>query len=181
MPEAGRRKQHRPFRVLEALQQNRARRRSLQQQRKPDARSHAFKKIVHLRVAGEQAERPPSAEFQQLHDFVRGLGREPRVTHVRHLPGQVQQRLIRKIELRRQRAVLRVVNAQPLSDVVEAPAHRQRRGSQYDRVELFEQPLPQNLADVDRRRRQEHAFVPPLVPVNEVFLVRFEQKRKLLP
>jgi len=43
-------------------------------------------------------------------------------------------------------------------------------------------PLPQNLADVDRRRRQEHAFGSSARTSNEVFfLVRFEQKRKLLP
>jgi len=125
-------------------------------------------KIVHLRIAGEQAERPPSLSSSNFTISSAALAANP----ASRTSGICRGRYTEPDSENRTPAaarVLRVVNAQPLPDVVEAPAHRQRRGSQYDRVELFEQPLPQNLADVDRRRRQEHAFVPPLVPVNEVF------------
>ncbi len=104
----------------------------------------------------------------------------PSRTDVRHLPRQIEQRLLGIIELRRERTVLRVIDSQALANVVEASSHRERRGRQDHRVELFKQPLPQNLADVNWRCRQEYAFVPPLIPIDEIPLVRFEEEGKLL-
>src|SRR6266566_1667575 len=98
------------------------------------------------------------------------------VANVRHLPRQVQQRLLGIIEFRRQRAILGVIDSQALANVIEAPADGERRGRQDHRVELFKQPLAQDLADIDGRGRQEYAFTPPLVPVDEIALVRFEQE-----
>ena len=106
-----------------------------------------------MRVAGEQAKRAALAVLQQLHDFIGRFGRESRVAHVRHFARQVQQRLLPIIEFRRQRPLLGMIDAQALANVIESPADRQRRGSQNHGVELFEQPLPQDLAHVDGRGR----------------------------
>ncbi len=107
-------------------------------------------------------------QFQQLHDLFRGLRRKPRVAHVRHLARQVEQRLLGIVELRSQRAIFGVINAQALADVIEASSNRERCGSQDDGVKLLEEVLAQNLAHVDRRGRQEYALVPPLVPIHEI-------------
>src|SRR5260370_34608587 len=76
--------------------------------------------------------------------------------------------------------MLWVVISQALGNVIEAPGNRQRRGRQDHRVELLEQPLPENLADIDWRGGQEDAFVPPLVPIHKIPLVRFKEERQLL-
>src|SRR5262249_12383032 len=79
------------------------------------------------------------------------------------------------------RPLFRMIQPQPAPDVIEPASHRQSRRSQHHRVELFEQPLPQNLAHINRRRRQEHTFVPPFEPVHKILLVRFKKESQLLP
>ena len=74
-----------------------------------------------------------------------------------------------------------MVDAQTLANVIEASADRKRGRRQDHRVEFLEQPFPQDLANIDRCRRQENSLVPPLVPVDEIPLVRFEQEGQLLP
>ncbi len=120
------------------------------------------------------------AQLQQLYDFVGGFRLETAVANVRHLAWQVEQRLLGIIELRRQRAILGVIDSQALANVIEPPSDSQCRGSQDDRVEFFEQPLAQDLADVDGRGGQKNALVSPLVPINEIAFVRFEQEGQLL-
>src|SRR5438046_1020248 len=83
--------------------------------------------------------------------------------------------------LRRQRTLLRVIDAQALADVVESSAHRKCRRRQNYGVELLEKPLPQNLAHVDGRGRKENTFVPPLVPIHEILFIGFEQEGQFLP
>ena len=73
------------------------------------------------------------------------------------------------------------MNSEPLLQIVESAAHRQRRRREHHRIELVEEPLAQNLAHVDRRRRQKHALAAPLVPVDVAFLFALQQKRQLAP
>src|SRR5215813_2322469 len=132
-------------------------------------------------MAREQTKRAPLAQLQQLHNLIGGFSCKSRVAHIRHFLGQVEQRLLAVIELRRQRFFFRVIYSQSLPNVVKSPAHRQRRGGQNHRIKQLEQLFAQQLAHVNRCRRQEHAFVPPFEPINEIPLIRFEQERHLLP
>ena len=78
LPEACGGEQHGRGSVFEALEQNGTRRGALQQAGETDASAHALEEIVHLAVAGEEAEGAALAVLQQLHDFVGGLGGERR-------------------------------------------------------------------------------------------------------
>src|SRR5262249_24974387 len=116
-----------------------------------------------------------------LDNFIGSFSCKPRVAHVRHLFGQVEQRLLAVIELWRQCFLLRVIQSQSLPNIIKAPAHSQRRRGQNHAIELFEQLFEQQLAHINRRRRQKHALVPPFEPINKIPFIRFEQERHLLP
>jgi len=64
LPEARRRKQHRPFRVLENAPSRAERGAVPCNSKETRRRSNALKNVLHLRIAGEKAERSPLAEFQ---------------------------------------------------------------------------------------------------------------------
>ena len=73
-----------------------------------------------------------------------------------------------------------MVDAQALANEFEAAADGERGGSQDDGVELFEKALAQNLADVDGRGGEKHAFVAALVPIDVIFFVGFKEKGDFL-
>src|SRR3984957_12551440 len=181
LPETRRRKQHRIRRRSEPVEQHRTRRRSLQKQRKLHARRHALVHILHLRVAGEETKRAPLGNFQHLRNLIRRARRKFCVSHVRHRRRNIQQRLFAKIEFLRKHFFIRGQNAEPLLQIIEAAAHRERGRREHHRIELVEEPLAQNLTHVDRRRRKKHALAAPLVPVNVVFLFALQQKFQLAP
>src|SRR5579862_4680538 len=181
LPETRRRKQHRIRRRSEPVKQHRTRRRPLQQQWKRNPRGHSLVHVLHLRVAGEKTKRAPLGNLQHARNLIRRARRKFRVPHVRHRWRNVQQRLLAKIEFLRQHFFIRRLNSKPLLQIVESPAHSKSSRRQHHRIELVEQPLPQNLAHVDRRRRKKHTLPAPLVPVNVAFLFALQQKFQLAP
>ena len=152
----------------------------MQQERELDAIADALEQIFHLRIAGEEAEGAALAEFEKIDDFVGGGGPEAGVAHIGNRTRRVEKSLTRPIEFGRERAFLCVIEADALANVFEAAADGERGGSENDGVECLEQTLAQNLADVDRSRGEEDAFVAALVPVDEIFFVGFEEERQLL-
>ena len=73
------------------------------------------------------------------------------------------------MEFRRKAAFLDVVQAEALTDELEAAGDGERRRSENDRVEGFKEALAQDLADVNRGGRKEHALVLALEPVDVLF------------
>src|SRR5262249_26856372 len=181
LPETRGREQHSPWRIFEALQQYRSRRCTLQQQRKRHPRSHTLEQIVHLGIAGEQTKRAAFAELEELYDFIGSGDRESRVAHIGNGSRQIEEGLLSPVELWRQAAFLSVVQSQPLADVLESATDRESRGGHYDGVKLLKQALAQDLTDINGCGRQKDAFIPPLIPIDEISLVRLEEKRQLLP
>ena len=143
LPEAGRGEENRVRRGLESLEQDRARRRSLQQQRKIHFRAGALVNIAHLHVAGEQAKRSPLRNFEKLHDFVRCARGKARVAHVGQIARNVQKCLLAEIELLRQDALAHGFEAQPLFQIIEMPGDGERRGGENDGVKFVEKLFAQ--------------------------------------
>src|SRR5208283_666823 len=166
--------------VLEAFEKHGARGRSLQEQGEVEAVADPLEQIVHLGIAGKQAEGAALAEFQQGHNFVRSLRRKARVAHVRYFLREIEERLLFIVKFGRQAAFLDVVQAEALADKFEAPADGERLGSENNRVEGFKEALAQDLTDVNRGGREEHTLVPALKPVDVILLVGLEEKRQLL-
>src|ERR1700676_1211220 len=138
LPEAGGGEEHGVRRVLEALEEHRARRSPLKHQRKLDARAHSFKEVVHLGVAGKKTEGAALAQLQKLHDFVGSFSGETRVAHIGHFLREIQQRLLLKVELGGQSALLRMVEAEALADKLKAAGDRECGRSEDHGVEGLE-------------------------------------------
>src|SRR5208283_3049210 len=180
LPEAGGGEEDGIRGVLEAFEKHRAWGRSLQEQGEVEPVADPLEQIVHLGITGKQAEGAALAEFQQGHNFVRGLGGKVWVAHVRHFLGEIEERLLFVMKFRGQAALLDVVQAEALADEFEASGNGERRGGENDRVEGLKKALAQDLADVNRGGREEYALVPALKPVDIILLVGLEEKRQLL-
>ncbi|MEZ5362509.1 MAG: hypothetical protein R2748_09305 [Bryobacterales bacterium] len=69
----------------------------------------------------------------------------------------------------------RVGEAEPLAHVIERAVDGERGGGENDGGELAEEPLRENLGDVDRRGLQENAAPALLHPVNVALVVAFHR------
>ena len=111
--------------AAERLQQFRARRLPLHQDREVHAGLYPFRCIAQRPVAGKQQKGAAAGQFQyrqcRLHHR-RGIVIR---TRVRHLPGQVQQGLAAKIKRAGPGATLCLLQPQLPGVVIEAPVYRQ--------------------------------------------------------
>ena len=101
----------------------------------------------------------PLVCFEDADDFPRGGGREFRRARIGHLARQVQNRLARVVELRRQLQEPRGADAlqpQAAADVVERSLHRQRGRGQHRGLHAVEQQFADDGGDVDRRGAKKH-------------------------
>src|SRR5271165_402593 len=190
LPERRGRKQHAIRRHAELLQQRILGRAALQKHGKLQLAQQPLVKLVHERVAGEQAERPPAANLQQLPHSLRGLFHELRLARVWQIRRHIQQRLAGVVEVRRDDHLARMLQAQPPANVVESSAHSQRGRRQHRCLQVIEQRLPQNVRYCNRRRLQKHVplraaspapLTPALNPEYGVLLVRLYDEPELHP
>ena len=174
LPETRRRKEHRVRRV-------RKRSSSTERGAVPCSSSgnftrarHALVHIVHLRVAGEKAKRAALAKFPAARAISSAARRGKRRRRARRacFGGMYSSACSRKSNSGGSTLSFAGCSPSRCFRIIESPAHRQRRRSQHHRIELLEQLFAQNLAHVDRRRRQKHALAAPLVPVDVIFFVR---------
>ena len=119
--------------AAELVQQLRARRRALRENRIVERHLRHRLHRAHRRVAGEEDEGAAARALQDLdHLAARGDGevRRPRIGHLRR---QIQNRLLPEVELRRQPDLVGLLDAEPRADVVEAAVDGQRRRRQHRR------------------------------------------------
>src|SRR5712691_277109 len=111
----------------------------------------------------------------------------PSMPWPREVRGQAYERLVVEVERGRQHQLLDVVGeADARAEVIERPAHRQRRGREDDGASLGVDAVAQQHTNVERRRAQQHCAVllrlrEPVHPVRMRGGERFadEQKRAL--
>jgi len=118
---------------------------SLQQQRKLHPGPDSLVQIVHLRVTLNK-QNARFAQLKQLSNLICALPEIQRRARP-HLLRQVKQRLCAVIELRRQRFFFRVIQSN-LAGCNRIFRRLSASPTSNRRIELFEQPLAQNLAYV---------------------------------
>ena len=111
--------------------------------------------VIHLCVAGEEHKCPPLCDLEQPPDQIRCFRRELWSTRIRKIGRYVKNCLTGVIEMRRQHRLPRVFESQPPADILESPAHRKRRRSQYRAFEIVEKTFLQDRTDIDRSSLQE--------------------------
>ncbi len=180
LPETGSGEEDGVWRVFEALEKDRPGRGALQEHREIDAIADAFEKIVHLRIAGEEAKGAALTTFEQFHNFVGSFAGESCVADIGHFMRKVEESLVAVVELGRKSIFFHVIEAKALANVFEFAADGESGGGENNGVEGFEKALAENLADIDGSGGEEDTFVAALEPVDVVFFVGLEKKGKFL-
>ena len=83
--------------------------------------------FAHLGVRGEEAEGSATGDFKHAADFFGGLREEVRMTRHGHGGGQIEERLLRVIEVRGDDKFFGEWNAEAFYEVLEAGVCRRRR------------------------------------------------------
>ncbi len=124
LPEARRGEQDAVRRLAELLEELRPRRGPLHQDRIIERHLRNGLHRPQRRVAREEHERAPLRPLQDLDHLAAGRHREIRRSRIGHPRRQIQDRLPREIELRRQLHVVGVADAETVADVVESRRRR---------------------------------------------------------
>src|SRR6266852_3489275 len=112
--------------------------------------------IAQLAVRGEQDERPPAYLLRERGDDPLDADIEVFVLGRGQVGGQADERLVEKVERRRQDELFGLGSEpNPGSEVVERPAHSQRCRCEHRRPSLRVDAFAQQRADIDRRRSQD--------------------------
>ena len=99
----------------------------------------------------------PSVRSQDRDHLVGGAAGEVGLPRVGHLPRQIEQRLRRVIELRRQDRLARLGDAEPRAHVVERAGDGQRRRREHRGAGAIEHQLAHDPRHLDRQGAQEDA------------------------
>ena len=180
LPEARGGEQHGVRRRAELLQQLRARRGTLREDRVVERHFRDRQHRPHARVAREQHERASPRALQDLDHFAPGGEGEVLGARIRHLQRQVQDRLPREIELGRQAHFVRVPDAETIADVVEVPVDGERCRRQHGGMHPVEQQLSNDCRHIDRRGSQKDAAPAELDEVHVFRIADPQQKPQLV-
>ncbi len=163
-------------RGLELAEERRPRRGSLDQEGIGQLGRRELLDLPQVRVAGEQDERASTRTLQDLDDFAPRRADKLRRPRIGHRLGQVENRLLREVELRGQPRFVRRADAQPAAHVVEAAVDAQRGGREDGRRHPIQQHLADDVRHVDRGRPQEHPAPADVEVVDVARIVRAREK-----
>ena len=112
--------------------------------------------VIHLRVAGKEAESAALRDIEQAADFLRGGATKLRGSRIRHVRRHVKDCLLGVVKVRSHHHFTRMLQAYALADIIKVAAiriarHRQRGRGQDSGFQIFKQRLFQDLRDIDRR------------------------------
>src|SRR5271155_1060146 len=132
LPETRRAEENGIWSLPKLLKQRLARSRALQQQGVAHFDQQALVQVVHLLIAGEEAEGAAMRDVEHAADALRSLLLKIRVARVGHIRRQIEQRLLAVAEMRGHDQFARVIHAKALADVCETALHGERGRGEHD-------------------------------------------------
>jgi hypothetical protein len=159
LPEAGRAEEDGAGGVAELFEQNVARGGSLEEQWVGEFGGKALVSGAHLRIAGEQAEGAAAGDLEDAAGALGRLDEEIGFAGVGHVGRQIEQRLLRVVEVRRDDEFAGEGEAETSGDVLEAGdtaagCYGEGRRGEDDGAVCLEECGREELGDVDGRSLQ---------------------------